>query len=158
MVFYCSPKLNYPRKVSGLIISCWLFVSGISPYSTARAEQQLFTRDLAADIIDNRCETCHNDYEFAGNWSVADIHVSDITKGKNQKLWEAILKSVAMGDMPPADKKQLTAQEKSAFLSWLEGSLDDYSAANPNPGRATLRRLNRNEYAHSVRDLLALNV
>jgi hypothetical protein len=158
MVFYCSPKLNYPRKVSGLIISCWLFVSGISPYSTARAEQQLFTRDLAADIIDNRCETCHNDYEFAGNWSVADIHVSDITKGKNQKLWEAILKSVAMGDMPPPDKKQLTAQEKSAFLSWLEGSLDDYSAANPNPGRATLRRLNRNEYAHSVRDLLALNV
>ena len=158
MVFYCSPKLNYPRKVSGLIISCWLFVSGISPYSTARAEQQLFTRDLAADIIDNRCETCHNDYEFAGNWSVADIHVSDITKGKNQKLWEGILKSVAMGDMPPADKKQLTAQEKSAFLNWLEGSLDDYSAANPNPGRATLRRLNRNEYARSVQDLLALNV
>ena len=158
MVFYCSPKLNYPRKVSGLIISCWLFVSGISPYSTARAEQQLFTRDLAADIIDNRCETCHNDYEFAGNWSVADIHVSDITKGKNQKLWEAILKSVAMGDMPPPDKKQLTAQEKSAFLNWLEGSLDDYSAANPNPGRATLRRLNRNEYARSVQDLLALNV
>lgn len=158
MVFYCSPKLNYPRKASGLIISCWLFVSGISPCSTARAEQQLFTRDLAADIIDDRCETCHNDYEFAGNWSVADIHVSDITKGKNQKLWEGILKSVAMGDMPPADKKQLTAQEKSAFLNWLEGSLDDYSAANPNPGRATLRRLNRNEYARSVQDLLALNV
>ena len=158
MVFYFSPKLNYPRKVSGLIISCWLFASGMSPYSSARAEQQLFTRDLAADIIDDRCETCHNDYEFAGNWSVADIHVSDITKGKNQKLWEGILKSVAMGDMPPADKKQLTAQEKSAFLNWLEGSLDDYSAANPNPGRATLRRLNRNEYARSVQDLLALNV
>ncbi|WP_170308438.1 DUF1592 domain-containing protein [Alteromonas alba] len=130
----------------------------MSPYSSARTEQQLFTRDLAADIIDDRCETCHNDYEFAGNWSVADIHVSDITKGKNQKLWEGILKSVAMGDMPPADKKQLTAQEKSAFLNWLEGSLDDYSAANPNPGRATLRRLNRNEYARSVQDLLALNV
>ena len=158
MVFYFSPKLNYPRKASGLLISCWLFASGMSPSSFAQAEQPLFTRDLAADIIDDRCETCHNDYEFAGNWSVADIHVSDITKGKNQKLWEGILKSVAMGDMPPADKKQLTAQEKSAFLNWLEGSLDDYSAANPNPGRATLRRLNRNEYARSVQDLLALNV
>ena len=158
MVFYFSPKLNYPRKACGLLISGFLFATVMSPYSTARTEQQLFTRDLAADIIDDRCETCHNDYEFAGNWSVADIHVSDITKGKNQKLWEGILKSVAMGDMPPADKKQLTAQEKSAFLNWLEGSLDDYSAANPNPGRATLRRLNRNEYARSVQDLLALNV
>lgn len=158
MVFYFSPKLSYPRKACGLLITGWLFASGMSPYSSARAEQQLFTPELAADIIDDRCETCHNDYEFAGNWSVADIHVSDITKGKNQKLWEGILKSVAMGDMPPADKKQLTAQEKSAFLSWLEGSLDDYSAANPNPGRATIRRLNRNEYARSVQDLLALNV
>ena len=158
MVFYFSPKLNYPRKASGLLISCWLFASGMSPSSFAQAEQPLFTRDLAADIIDDRCETCHNDYELAGNWSVADIHVSDITKGKNQKLWEGILKSVAMGDMPPADKKQLTAQEKSAFLNWLKGSLDNYSAANPNPGRATIRRLNRSEYARSVQDLLALNV
>ena len=158
MVFYFSPKLNYPRKACGLLISGFLFATVMSPYSTARTEQQLFNRDLAADIIDDRCETCHNDYEFAGSWSVADIHVSDITKGKNQKLWEGILKSVAMGDMPPPDKKQLTAQEKSAFLNWLEGSLDDYSAANPNPGRATLRRLNRNEYARSVQDLLALNV
>ena len=115
MVFYFSPKLNYPRKASGLLISCWLFASGMSPSSFAQAEQPLFTRDLAADIIDDRCETCHNDYEFAGNWSVADIHVSDISKGKNQQLWEGILKSVAMGDMPPADKKQLTAQEKALF-------------------------------------------
>jgi hypothetical protein len=30
--------------------------------------------------------------------------------------------------------------------------------ANPNPGRATLRRMNRAEYANAVRDLLALDV
>ena len=158
MVLYISPKLSYPLKRSSLFLSCWLFALGISPYSASQAEEQWFTRDLAADIIDDRCETCHNDYEFAGNWSVADIHVSDLTKGKNQKLWEGILKSVSMGDMPPADKKQLSADEKTAFLNWLEGSLDDYSEAHPNPGRATIRRLNRNEYARSVRDLLALDV
>lgn len=158
MVLYISPKLSYPLKRSSLFLSCWLFAFGISPYSASQAEEQWFTRDLAADIIDDRCETCHNDYEFAGNWSVADIHVSDLSKGKNQKLWEGILKSVSMGDMPPADKKQLSADEKTAFLNWLEGSLDDYSEAHPNPGRATIRRLNRNEYARSVRDLLALDV
>ena len=100
MVLYISPKLSYPLKRSSLFLSCWLFALGISPYSASQAEEQWFTRDLAADIIDDRCETCHNDYEFAGNWSVADIHVSDLTKGKNQKLWEGILKSVSMGDMP----------------------------------------------------------
>ncbi len=43
-------------------------------------------------------------------------------------------------------------------LSSLETSLDKAYAANPNPGHATLHRLNRTEYANSVRDLLALDV
>ena len=46
----------------------------------------------------------------------------------------------------------------SAFLSSLETSLDKAYAANPNPGHATLHRLNRTEYANSIRDLLALDV
>src|SRR5208282_4476937 len=46
----------------------------------------------------------------------------------------------------------------SAFLSSIETSLDKAYAANPSPGRATLHRLNRTEYANAVRDLLALDV
>ncbi len=44
------------------------------------------------------------------------------------------------------------------FTQWLEHSLDKMGNAAPNPGRATLRRLNRAEYANAVRDLLALEV
>lgn len=112
----------------------------------------------AEQLIYDRCENCHNDYIFDGNWSVEDVDVSDIKQGKNLQRWEAMLKSVAMGDMPPAEKKQFTPEEKVAFLHWLETSLDNYSDVNPNPGRATLRRLNRSEYANSVRDLLALDI
>ena len=46
----------------------------------------------------------------------------------------------------------------SAFVSSLETSLDKAYAANPNPGHATLHRLNRTEYTNSIRDLLALDV
>src|SRR4029078_10735467 len=41
---------------------------------------------------------------------------------------------------------------------WLATSLDSDAAANPNPGHATVRRMNRTEYANAVRDLLALDV
>jgi hypothetical protein len=40
----------------------------------------------------------------------------------------------------------------------MAGGRDAFAAAHPDPGRATLRRLNRVEYAAAVRDLLALNV
>ena len=44
------------------------------------------------------------------------------------------------------------------FASSLENSIDAWAAAHPNPGRPALHRLNRTEYANSIRDLLALEI
>lgn len=150
MVLYMLPN----RLTLATVILFWL----TSTTSFSQTMDNEFSQKHAAELIDDRCENCHNDYIFDGNWSVEDIDVSDISQGKNQKRWESMLKSVAMGDMPPADKKQLTPEQKASFLHWLEASLDGYSELNPNPGRATIRRLNRSEYANSVRDLLALDI
>lgn len=134
-----------------------IFVCFVSPIYASETQDALVL-EKNANLMYERCESCHNDYIFSGQWSIEDIDVSDVSSGKNQRLWEAILKSVDMGDMPPADKKQLTQEEKAMLISWLESSLDDYGERNPNPGRSTIRRLNRYEYANSVRDLLALDI
>src|SRR6185503_8197049 len=42
--------------------------------------------------------------------------------------------------------------------SLLESALDAAAAANPNPGRVVVHRLNRTEYTNAIRDLLALDV
>jgi hypothetical protein len=60
--------------------------------------------------------------------------------------------------MPPRGMKRPSKEEIADFTNWLEGSLDKMGAANPDPGRATLRRMNRAEYANAVRDLLALEI
>ena len=44
------------------------------------------------------------------------------------------------------------------LAAYLETSLDRADAANPNPGRATMHRLNRAEYANAIHDLLALDI
>lgn len=157
MVFFMPAKwLNQGARLGLTTLS--LFALSHSPASFSQITDKNFLLDNAAQVINGRCEKCHNDYIFDGNWSVEDVDVSDVSLGKNQKIWEAMLKSVSMGDMPPTDKKQLTPEQKASFLYWLETSLDSYSQHNPNPGRATIRRLNRSEYANSVRDLLELDV
>lgn len=128
------------------------------PHALSEPQANVALEKLANNLIYDRCESCHNDYTFETDWSVEDIDVKDIARGENQALWEAVLKTVSMGDMPPADKKPLDPEEKAAFLAWLESSLDQHSELNPNPGRATIRRLNRSEYANSVRDLLSLDI
>jgi hypothetical protein len=78
--------------------------------------------------------------------------------GASLAQWEKILRMTSRGEMPPRNRPQPSPEAMADFTHWLEASLDTYAAAHPNPGRATLRRLNRAEYANAVRDLLALSV
>lgn len=111
-------------------------------------------------FLDAYCERCHNDERLSGNWSLSSIDTSDIEAGEQLHQWENILRVVERGEMPPPKrrKRQPSKMERVEFTGWLVGQLDSYSAANPDPGHATLRRLNRNEYSNAVGDLIHLNV
>jgi hypothetical protein len=112
----------------------------------------------AAEFLDQYCSRCHNDERLSGDWSLSEIHVDDLRSGLNLRGWEQILRMTRDGNMPPADRPQPADTELAEFTGWLQAQLDGFGATNPNPGRATLRRLNRAEYANAVRDLLGLDI
>jgi hypothetical protein len=107
-------------------------------------------------LIDKYCVTCHNDRAKTGGLTLETIDMANAPA--NAETWEKVIRKLRVGAMPPAGLPKPTQSDVSAFLSSLETSLDRAYAANPNPGRATLHRLNRTEYANSIRDLLALDV
>jgi hypothetical protein len=107
--------------------------------------------------IDRYCLTCHDErLETAGlRLDLADV--SNFAGGS--EVWEKVVRKLRTGTMPPANVPQPSAEARSAMVSWLETSLDDAAASNPDPGRTeTLRRLNRTEYQNSIRDLLHLDI
>ncbi len=60
--------------------------------------------------------------------------------------------------MPPLNVPHPDAAAQQQFLTYLETELDRAAATHPNPGRATIHRLNRAEYSNAVRDLFSLDV
>jgi len=104
------------------------------------------------------CGGCHNDTRMAAGWSVSSLHASDVTSGANTDLWEKILTRLSRGEMPPKGMPRPPEAELAGFTTWLRGSLDRYAEAHPDPGRATLRRMNRAEYSNAVRDLFGMDV
>src|SRR5206468_1049122 len=68
--------------------------------------------------------------------------------------WRDVVEMVRSGEMPPDDKPQPSAEEKRRFLASVAGVLAKADAGKPDPGRLTVRRLNRNEYNNTIRDLL----
>jgi hypothetical protein len=102
------------------------------------------------------CTGCHNDKLKTAGMSVVPLDANNLQA--DQATWEKILHRVSLGEMPLRGAPRPPKEKLQAFTDWLAKSLDDQAAAHPNPGRATVRRMNRTEYANAVRDLLGLNV
>ncbi len=71
----------------------------------------------------------------------------------------AVLEQVKSGAMPPDGKPRPAAQDVRALSDWIRRqAAAAETAQRAADGRVVLRRLNRNEYANTVRDLLAVDV
>jgi len=107
-------------------------------------------------FVDQYCVTCHNvDDKVAG----ITFDTMDLTRvAKDGEVWEKAIKKLKGGMMPPPGAKQPDRAAALGFATWLETTLDAAAAATPNPGSVALHRLNRAEYAASIKDLFAIDV
>src|SRR5215472_10439677 len=107
-------------------------------------------------FLNQYCAYCHNDQLQRGNLSLTALDLTHVEK--SAELAEKAVRKLRVGLMPPPGMPRPTAPTVQAFAAALEAELDRSAAANPNPGRPALHRLNRTEYANSVRDLLDVQV
>jgi cytochrome c551/c552 len=107
-------------------------------------------------VLDQYCVTCHNEKLKTGGLALDKLDADRVADAA--PTWEKIVRKLRTGAMPPAGMPKPDQPVYDSLISYLETSLDRAAAAHPNPGRATLHRLNRTEYGNAIRDLLALDV
>ncbi|PWU06448.1 MAG: hypothetical protein C5B51_12215 [Terriglobia bacterium] len=108
-------------------------------------------------LINQYCAGCHNVKLKTGGLALDTVDVDNVSQAP--EVWEKVLRKLRSRYMPPAGLPRPDEKTYQSLVSYLENSLDQSGAANPNPGRtATLRRLTRTEYQNSIRDLLGLQV
>ena len=111
-------------------------------------------------LIRRYCVGCHNDKLKSGSLSLAELEKTLETGevGPSARHWEKVIQKVRVGMMPPSGLPRPDSATLSAFAASLESLVDQAAAAHPNPGRPALHRLNRTEYANSVRDMFGIQV
>jgi len=107
-------------------------------------------------VLDQYCVTCHNERARTAELLLDTADVENI--GEGPELWEKVVKKLRTGAMPPAGMPRPDESTYESLATYLETALDRAAAANPNPGRPVLHRLNRVEYTNAVRDLLAVDI
>src|SRR5436190_1459373 len=106
-------------------------------------------------ILREYCYDCHADGVNKGRVAFDEFKSQEAMLGDHD-LWLKALKNVRAGIMPPPKKAQPSAEQKRQLEQWIKTAIFKSDAQDPDPGRVTVRRLNRVEYRNTVRDLLGV--
>jgi hypothetical protein len=121
-----------------------------TPVSTARVPTDF------RPVIARYCVNCHSERVKAGGLVLENLDLANVPA--HGDVWEKVVRKLRGGMMPPQGMPRPDPPTVDGLVASLETTLDRAAAANPNPGRPLLHRVNRAEYANAIRDLLALDV
>lgn len=144
--------------VSLTVLAACLVVSPQSHRTvTAQPPKDAFHTKIQP-FLTRHCVGCHNSDKNAGGVSL-DVYTNLAHAKKDIKTWEMVKEVMASGTMPPKKKPQPTKAEKDTFQAAVENSILKIDCTAPkDPGRVTLRRLNRAEYNATIRDLCGVSI
>jgi mono/diheme cytochrome c family protein len=142
------------------VLFAWAVVHAKGPQVSSTRAAPPETKAAAAAspraILDTYCVTCHNQRLKTADLALDTLDLAQVAN--HAGVWERVVRKVRVGMMPPQGVPRPDAGQQRALVAWLESSLDRAAASRPDPGRSTIHRLNRAEYAAAIRDLLALDV
>jgi hypothetical protein len=107
------------------------------------------------DLTQSYCVKCHNTTDWAGGWALDTMDLAH--PDQDQELWEKAIGKLRGRLMPPAGQKQPGQADVDAFIGYLETSVDAAAKAQQ-VGHVPIQRLNRVEFAASVKGLVGVDV
>ena len=104
-------------------------------------------------LLESVCSDCHNTQLTSGGFD-ATAFLAPASLANQREGWDAILRKLRAGEMPPQGVPRSQTQI-DALVKYVQGEFEKADRnVKPDPGRVTAHRLNRNEYANTIRDLL----
>jgi hypothetical protein len=105
-------------------------------------------------LLTKYCYTCHGEKK-KGDLDLR-IYADEAAAKRDRTEFEKVLHNLQANEMPPENKPQPTAAERKLMADWVEAEVLGCDCKHPDPGRVTIRRLNRTEYNNTIRDLVGI--
>ncbi|HEY1220624.1 MAG: DUF1592 domain-containing protein [Bryobacteraceae bacterium] len=137
------------------VLAASISILPASPQPTDRAPGPATFEQAVSPVLKNTCSLCHNGQLASGGFDAAAF-LDPASLAAKREGWERILQKLRAGEMPPKG----IPRSQAAIDTLVEYVQSEFAKADRNtpldPGRVTVHRLNRNEYANTIRDLLGV--
>ena len=138
-----------------LVFAPGLTLGQAPPAATARPVSS-FSAEVAP-VLNKFCAGCHNPTKTKGGLNLAK-YPDEGAVLKDLKTWQKVLDQIESRAMPPETAPQPSEGDAAKITRFLQSALSKANCTTtPDPGRVTLRRLNREEYNNTIRDLVGVD-
>ena len=140
-----------------LTISAVFLATGISWADSKVAKELVVEFEKKIEpLLQDYCIDCHGDGKMKGDF-VLDEFESTSAMLQDQLTWLRIWENVRTDLMPPSKEKfQPSPEERKVLTEWIEKKIFKLDPDNPDPGRVTIRRMNREEYQNTIADVVGV--
>ena len=139
------------RSIFVTSIGWWLLALPAGAVATVEED----FRKTVEPLLSTYCYDCHADGVDKGDFSM-DSYESLSAHLEDREMWLRVWDNLRSHLMPPADKEQPLDAERAKLAGWIERNVFKLDPENPDPGRVTIRRMNRQEYRNTIEDLLGV--
>ncbi len=103
------------------------------------------------------CTFCHSAQDKVGGLDLEQYDTLEKMLG-DLHVWTNVISRVKAGEMPPKNSLPLDENQQNQIVNWLQTAIQESLCSDGiSPGPHTVRRLNRNEYSATIRDLLGIH-
>jgi len=127
----------------------------VPPAPAADSPSSDFGRDVIG-FVQKHCVHCHGEKMQKADLAL-HTYQDEASVLKGRKVWQNVLQMVKAGEMPPKGRPKPSPAEGDAFLRAVNGLFERVDSGKRDPGRVTIRRLNRAEYNNTIRDLVGVD-
>ena len=129
---------------------------GQTPAQTpARSAPAANGADQYRAMLNTYCVGCHNSRVKTGGIAFDGLDLQ--SAADDAQVWEKALRKLRGRLMPPPGTPQPSQKDIDSFTAWMENNLDSH-AKGPKAGYVPVQRLNRTEYAATVKALVGVEV
>lgn len=150
-----SPAIQYPHFMRWILLTFGTLSSFAAGQTAPTLRGQDSFEKQVKPLLEQYCFDCHSDGVNKGKFAM-DEHPNYAALAADMKYWDHVRQMLNTHVMPPVNKDAPTLEQRDTLVKWIDDNIFWFDPANPDPGHVVMRRLNRNQYNNTVRDLLFL--
>jgi mono/diheme cytochrome c family protein len=144
------------RRIGVFALAATLAILLFGATQTATAADDFFEKKVKP-FLQEHCADCHGDKDPESKLSLTQFENQSLAVAKPD-VWYKVQSALRTGKMPPKDEARPDEAAVREINAWIDHDILKIDCGGPrDPGRVTIRRLNRTEYRNTIRDLFGVD-